>query len=79
MKKSTINAIDKFIQAKKLEKEAFFQLLPDNISKHMEVIHEEVKQMVLEVATDLIVKNNNCDEKSTKVSSQDKVKKVKVD
>lgn len=39
----------KFIQAKRLEKEAFKELLPDEVTKHTEVIEQELKEMVKEL------------------------------
>jgi len=39
----------KLIQAKRLEKEAFKELLPEEATKHTEVIEQELKAMVKEL------------------------------
>jgi len=65
---STLNAqvIEKLIEAKRLEKEAFMMLLPEKMQKHLEVIGNEVKAMLLDYILDV-----NEEEKSPKVKKVD--------
>ncbi|MBN2220802.1 MAG: hypothetical protein JW708_01265 [Vallitaleaceae bacterium] len=47
---SPINAkaIEKLMEAKRLEKEALLSMLPENMQKHIDVIGKEIKAMVVD-------------------------------
>lgn len=79
MKPTTLIALDKFIQAKKLEKEAILSLLPDHVGKHLEVIHSELKEMFIEIVSDIVLKNDHSKSTDTEKKSDESVKKVDID
>lgn len=45
---SSTGFVEKFIEAKKMEKEAFMMLIPDYMKEHLAVIDKEIKSMLKE-------------------------------
>jgi hypothetical protein len=71
---------DKMKEARKLEKEAFMLLLPENIRGHVEVIEKEMKAILRESVSDCIKeclgdKGNQTDGQE---SSKSKINKVEI-
>lgn len=73
-----------FIEAKKLEKEAFSCFIPESLKGHMNVIEKEVKAMALELFFSSAskesenTKQEDCNFTKTKKQEQSKVKKVEI-
>ncbi len=69
--------INKMIEAKKLEGEAFKLLIPENMRGHVSVIENEMKAILTECITDCAfgMKSTEKDSKQTK----SKVQKVEID
>ena len=63
----------KFMQAKKMEKEAFMTLMPENVRKHLSVIEKEVKELFFECLAGAVTP-----EPSEKSTEQTRVKKVDI-
>lgn len=66
--------IKRILEAKKYQKMAFYALFPENITKHFEVIENEINMMVKEV-----ILNSLCENKESKNESHGNSKVKKVD
>jgi hypothetical protein len=55
MKQSTVEFVNKMIEAKKMEQEAIMGLFPDQMQKHLKTINNELKAMFIESALDIAV------------------------
>ncbi len=53
MKKTSIQAIEKIIQAKQLENEALMMLVPERYRKHLNVISREMTALLIEAIEDI--------------------------
>lgn len=65
----------KFFEAKRLEKEAFMMLFPENMREHLEVIQKEVKTMLTECVMDAVL---NQTKGQTKAETENNVKKIDI-
>jgi hypothetical protein len=68
--------VDKMIEAKRLEKEAFMTVLPENVRGHVDVIEKEMKAILMESMSDCIL-NVNRDKKDAE-PAKSKVHKVEI-
>ena len=59
VKRMNSQAIEKFIHAKQLEKEALMMMVPERYRKHLNVISREVTAMLIEIIEDI---NERCEE-----------------
>lgn len=69
--------VDKMIEAKRLEKEAFMTILPENVRGHVEVIETEMKAILLEGMSDCFRSSNR--DKKDEEPVKSKVQKVEID
>ncbi|MBC3796130.1 hypothetical protein [Acetobacterium tundrae] len=67
--------IEKMIQAKKIEKEAFSSLLPKSMVGHMDVIEKEMKMMIRELAMECVI---DAAHPGSEPKEEKKVKKVTI-
>ncbi len=78
MNANTLSAIDKLLEAKKLEKEALSSLLPGDISKHIDVIGREVRAIVIETFLAMNEKDSTTDKDTEESQAKPHVKKVDI-
>lgn len=71
---------DKMKEARKLEKEAFMLLLPENIRGHVEVIEKEMKAILRESVSDCIKEclGDKGNQTGGQESSKSKINKVEI-
>jgi|ADurb_H2B_03_Slu_FD_contig_51_1069403_length_1179_multi_3_in_0_out_0_2 hypothetical protein len=67
--------IQKMIQAKKLEKEAVLTLLPKSLSGHLDVIENEMKMMIMDLAKECVAESVRA---AANPGEDKKVKKVSI-
>ncbi len=68
--------IDKMKEAKKLEKEAYMLILPENVRGHVEVIEREMKAMFLEGIAECVM--GKTEDAKSSGAAQSKVHKVDI-
>lgn len=78
MNANTMSAIDKLLEAKKLEKEALSSLLPGDISKHIDVIGREVRAIVIETFLAMNEKDSTTVKDTEQSQAKPHVKKVDI-
>jgi len=71
--------MEKFMEAKRLEKEAFMMLVPNRVRGHLEVIKKEAGEMFMECMMELFVREKASTREAGKETEGGKVKKVTID
>jgi len=71
--------MEKFMEAKRLEKEAFMMLVPNRVRGHLEVIKKEAGEMFMECMMELFVREKASTREAEKETEGGKVKKVTID
>jgi hypothetical protein len=77
-------AVEKLIEAKKLECDALMMFVPEKMRSHLEVISNEVKSMLIDIIFETSEDSGNGPDdsnsttKTSKKSSKSKVKKVDI-
>jgi len=69
----------KFMEAKRLEKEAFMLLVPDRVRGHLEVIKKEAGEMFMECMIDLFAQEKADKREAEEEKEEGKIKKVTID
>jgi len=71
--------MEKFMEAKRLEKEAFMLLVPDRVRGHLEVIKKEAGEMFMECMIDLFAQEKAGKRELEEEKEEGKIKKVTID
>jgi len=71
--------MEKFMEAKRLEKEAFMMLVPNRVRGYLEVIKKEAGEMFMECMMELFVREKASTREAEKETEGGKVKKVTID
>lgn len=75
-----IEFVEKMLEAKKMEREAFLSLLPERTKGHIKTIEKEIKEMVLEEGMQIMleyVQKHNETEKEKKEENSNASKQSK--
>lgn len=68
-------ALEKFREAKQLEKEALMMMFPESVVGHLEVISGEVKALLIELLSESLKKDK---ETQCTKAAESKIKKVDI-
>ena len=53
--------LNRLIMAGEYQKQAIYALLPEKVSRHLDVIQKELKMMAVEIAADVVKECRKCD------------------